>query len=130
MQFFMNFLWYISERTVLGLRIMIEKESNAVPPKRARTIKDLINTPFKKAMLVVLVLSYVLIVGSPFIGSAIGDLLGLNALKIRGLILGIFLAGKVLFYGSLAFLGKELVLLIRDKIKVWFRRPNREQSNN
>jgi hypothetical protein len=81
-------------------------------------------------MLVVLVLSYVLIVGSPFIGSAIGDLLGLNALKIGGLILGIFLAGKVLFYGSLAFLGKELVLLIRDKIKVWFRRPNREQSNN
>ena len=105
---------------------MIEKGSNAVPPKRARTIKDLINTPFKKTMLVVQVLSYVLIVSSPFIGGAIGGLLGLSALKIGGLILGIFLAGEVLLYGSLVFLGKELVLLIRDKIKVWFRRSNRK----
>ena len=108
---------------------MIEKENNTVSQKRTRTIKDLANTPFKKAMLVVQVISYVLIVGSPFIGGAIGGLLGLNVSKIGGLILGIFLVGEVLFYGSLAFLGKEVVLLIRDKIKVWFKRPKHIKKN-
>ena len=42
--------------------------------------------------------------------------------KIGGLIFGIFLVGEVLFYGSLAFLGKELVLLLRDKLKAFFKR--------
>jgi hypothetical protein len=102
---------------------MIEKEINAGSVKRARTIKDLVNTPFKRAMLVVQVISYVLIVGSPFIGGAMGGLLGLNAKKIGGLILAIFIAGEILFYGSLAFLGKEVVLMIRDKIKLWFKKP-------
>lgn len=103
-----------------------EKESNKGLEKRARTIKDLVNTPFKRAMLVVQVVSYVLIVGSPFIGGAVGGLLGLNAKKIGGLILAIFIAGEILFYGSLAFLGKEVVLLIRDKIKLWFKRNKNE----
>lgn len=87
-----------------------------------RTLKDLVSTPFKKAMFVVQIISYVLIVGSPFIGGAIGGLLGMKASRIGGLIFGIFLAGEVLFYGSLAFLGKEIVLLIRDKIKARFKR--------
>lgn len=105
---------------------MNEKESNAVSNERTRTIKDLANTPFKRAMLVVQVISYILIVGSPFIGGAIGGLLGLNAKKIGVLILAIFIAGEILFYGSLAFLGKEVVLLIRDKIKLWFKKPKHE----
>ena len=104
---------------------MIEKESNAGSQKRIRTIKGLVNTPFKRTMFVVQVISYVLIVGSPFIGGAVGGLVGLNAKKIGGLILGI-LAGEILFYGSLAFLGKEVVLLIRDKIKSWFKKSNRQ----
>lgn len=94
----------------------------AAPESEKRTLKGIINTPFKKAMFVVQIISYVLIVGSPFIGGAIGGILGLKASKIGGLIFGIFLAGEVLFYGSLAFLGKEVVLLIRDKIKIWFKR--------
>ena len=95
-----------------------------------RSLKSVVNTPFKKAMLVVQIISYVLIVGSPFIGGAIGGLLGLKAAKIGGLILGIFIAGEVLFYGSLAFLGKEVVLLIRDKLKMWFkkRKSKKEQE--
>jgi hypothetical protein len=105
---------------------MIETGSNAGSQKRTRTIKDLVNTPFKRAMLVVQVISYVLIVGSPFIGGAVGGLVGLNAKKIGGLILGIFIAGEILFYGSLAFLGKEVVLLIRDKIKSWFKKSRHE----
>lgn len=101
---------------------MIEKE-NVIPEEpRVRTIKDLINTPFKKAMLIVQILSYVLIVGSPLIGGAVGGLLGMKASKIGGLIFGIFLAGEILFYGSLAFLGKEVVLLLRDKLKAFFKR--------
>jgi hypothetical protein len=102
---------------------MIENESNPGSQERERTIKDLANTPFKRAMLVIQVISYVLIVGSPFIGGAVGGLLGLDAKRIGGLILAIFIAGEILFYGSLAFLGKEVVLLIRDKIKLWFKKP-------
>lgn len=89
---------------------------------RPRTLKSLANTPWKKAMLIVQLLSYVLIVGSPFIGGAVGGLLGLKASKIGGLIFGVFLAGEVLFYGSLAFLGKEVVLLIRDVLRSKFSR--------
>lgn len=89
---------------------------------RTRTIRDLANTPFKKAMLAVQLLSYILIVGSPLIGGAIGRSMGLKAAQTAGLILGIFIAGEVLFYGSLAFLGKELVLILRDKMKGWFKR--------
>jgi len=76
-------------------------------------------------MLMVQITSYVLIVGSPLIGGAIGRSLGLKASQTGGVILGIFIAGEILFYGSLAFLGREVVLLIRDKMKGWFKRKNR-----
>jgi hypothetical protein len=66
-----------------------------------RTFRDLVNTPFKKAMFVIQIISYVLIVGSPVIGGLIG---------------------RILFYGSLAFLGKEVVLLVRDKLKTILKR--------
>jgi hypothetical protein len=89
---------------------------------KERTIRDLVNTPFKKAMFAVQILSYILIVGSPLIGGAIGGILGMKATRIGGLILAIFITGEVLFYGSLIFLGKELVLLIRDQVKRWFRK--------
>ena len=95
-------------------------ENQEQAPKRS--IRDLVNTPFKKAMFAVQILSYVLIVGSPVIGGAIGGILGMKASRIGGLILAIFIAGEVLFYGSLIFLGKELVLLIRDNMKRWFRK--------
>lgn len=103
---------------------MTEKEANSKTATGTRTIRDLVNTPFKKAMMVVQLTSYVLIVGSPFIGGGIGRSLGLKASQTGGIILGIFIAGEVLFYGSLAFLGKEVVLLIRDKMKGWFKRRN------
>jgi hypothetical protein len=106
---------------------MIEQNKNSEQAPRVRTIKDLANTPFKRAMLVVQVISYLLIVGSPLIGGALGRSLGLKATQTGGLILGIFIAGEVLFYASLAFLGKEVVLLIRDKMKGWFKR--RKRSN-
>ena len=105
---------------------MIEKEKDSESQTRERTIRDLVNTPFKKAMFAVQILSYILIVGSPFIGGAIGGLLGLKASRIGGLILGIFIAGEILFYGSLAFLGKEVVLLIRYKVKMKFKRKDKK----
>ena len=89
---------------------------------RPGTLKGLVNTPWKKAMLIVQLISYVLIVGSPLIGGAIGGLMGMKASRIGGLIFGIFLAGEVLFYASLAFLGKEIVLLIRDLVRARFKR--------
>jgi len=104
---------------------MTEQKKNGDQTIRKRTIRDLVNTPFKKAMMVVQLTSYVLIVGSPFIGGGIGRSLGLKASQTGGIILGIFIAGEILFYGSLAFLGKEVVLLIRDKMKSWFKKRKR-----
>jgi len=78
--------------------------------------------------LVVQIVSYVLIVGSPVIGGAIGRSLGLKAAQTGGVILGVFIAGEILFYGSLAFLGKELVLLLRDKMKGWFKKKKQEKD--
>ncbi len=107
---------------------MTEQDTDSEQSTRVRTIRDLANTPFKKAMLVVQLLSYVLIVGSPFIGGAIGRSLELKAAQTGGVILGVFIAGEVLFYGSLAFLGKEVVLIIRDKMKGWFKRRKRSKQ--
>lgn len=104
---------------------MKDQDSSKQEAARGRNIRDLANTPFKKAMLAVQLLSYVLIVGSPLIGGVIGRSLGLKTAQTGGVILGIFIAGEVLFYGSLAFLGKEVVLLIRDKMKGWFNRRKR-----
>ncbi len=96
--------------------------------KQKQTLRGLINTPFKKAMFVVQIISYVLIVGSPLIGGAIGGLLGMKAAKIGGLVLGILLTGKVLFYSSLAFLGKDVYRLIRDRLKLWFKKRGRKSK--
>jgi hypothetical protein len=48
---------------------------------KTRTLKDLVNTPFKKAMFVVQIISYILIVGSPAIGALIGNQFDLNTDK-------------------------------------------------
>jgi hypothetical protein len=107
----------------------MEKDSNRkAENSEKRRLRDLANTPFKKAMLIVQILSYFLIVGSPVIGGAIGAALGMKAGKIGGLVLGIFIAGEVLFYGSLIFLGKEIVLLLRDQIKSRFKRRKRKSQ--
>jgi len=104
----------------------LSQEETQAKQQEPRTIKSLVNTPFKKVMFGVQILSYVLIVGSPLIGGAIGAALGLKAAKTGGVILGIFIAGEVLFYGSLIFLGKEIVLLVRDKAKGWFKKKPRD----
>lgn len=101
---------------------MTEQESGKNETSRVRTLRDLVNTRFKRVMLVVQLISYLLIVGSPLIGGFIGRSLGLKTAQTGGIILGVFITGEVLFYGSLAFLGKEVVLLIRNKMKGWFRR--------
>ncbi|MCP4310484.1 MAG: hypothetical protein GY790_04420 [Bacteroidetes bacterium] len=103
-------------------------ESSPPPPEAApRSLKSLVNTPWKRSMLIVQLVSYVLIVGSPLIGGAIGGILGLKASMIGGLILGIFIAGEVLFYGSLVFLGKEVVLVIRDVLRSKIGRKRKTQ---
>jgi hypothetical protein len=89
---------------------------------QTRSLKELVNTPFKKAMFVVQIISYILIVGSPAIGAVIGHQLDLNTGQTTGVILGIFIAGEVLFYGSLFFLGKELILIIKSKLRSVFRK--------
>jgi hypothetical protein len=86
-----------------------------------RTLRSLVNTPLKKVMFGVQILSYILIVGSPLIGGAIGRSLDLKPGQTAGVILGVFIAGEILFYGSLAFLGRELLLLLRDRVKGWFK---------
>ena len=100
----------------------IESNNTPLQESQPRTIRDLVNTPFKKAMFAVQILSYFLIVGSPFIGGSLGRLLELNGKQTAAVIFGVFIAGEILFYGSLFFLGKEIVLLLKDKMKGWFRR--------
>jgi hypothetical protein len=90
--------------------------------EKKKSFKNLINTPFKKIMFSLQILSYFLIVGSTVIGGFIGNWLKLSTTKTGGLILGIFIAGEILFYGTLLFLGKEVVLLIKERAKKWFRR--------
>lgn len=87
-----------------------------------RNIKSIVNTPFKKAMFGVQILSYILIPGSPFIGGIIGRTLQLSTAQTGGIILAVFIAGEVLFYGSLFFLGKELLLILKDNFNSWFKR--------
>ena len=94
---------------------------------KPRTLKDLVNTPFKKTMFALQLISYVLIVGSPAIGALIGNILDLDTMKTGGVILGVFIAGEVLFYGSLLFLGKELILIIKSKIKSWFKKKSKKE---
>lgn len=85
-----------------------------------RTIKSIVNTPFKKVVFVFQVLSWFLIVGSPVIGGVIGKMLNLKTAVTGGVIFGVFIAGEILFYITLAFLGKELILVIKEKSKSWF----------
>lgn len=93
-----------------------------------RTLKSLVNTPLKRIMFGIQILSYILIVGSPIIGGIFGKLLHLKTGQIAGIVLGVFITGEILFYSSLAFLGKELVLLLRDKMKSWFSSKKRSDS--
>lgn len=104
-----------------GIREDKNIENNAESSSSKGSLKDLVNTPFKKAMFIVQILSYVLIVGSPLIGGAIGRLLKLSTGQTGGIILGVFIAGEILFYGSLIFLGKEVVRLLRTKMKSRFK---------
>lgn len=85
------------------------------------TLKSLVNTPFRKILFGIQVLSWVLIVGSPVIGGAIGKALDLRAVQIAGVIAGFFIAGEILFYGSMAFLGKAVIDLVRERLKSRFR---------
>jgi len=107
--------------------ILQDKQNGKDIPSK-RSLKDLINTPLKKAMFMVQILSYILILGSPVIGAALGRLLGTSTAKTAGLILGVFIAGEILFYGSLAFLGKELILLLKDKLKIRSKGKKRRSS--
>jgi predicted permease len=97
--------------------------------EKKRTFKDLVNTPFKKAMFALQILSYFLIVGSPVIGGVIGNWLQLSTAKTGGVILGVFIAGEILFYGTLFFLGKEVVLLVKDHTKKWFQRKKKPSDH-
>jgi cation transport ATPase len=98
------------------------QHEQAAKVQQKRTIKSLVNTPLKRVMFGIQILSYVLIVGSPAIGGLIGKMLELKTGATAGVIFGIFIAGEILFYGSLAFLGKELILLLKERMGGLFRR--------
>lgn len=84
-----------------------------------KSLKTIVNTPFKKFIFIFQILSWGLIVGSPFIGTLIGKILDLKTAAIAGIAFAVFIAGEILFYVTLAFLGKELILLIKNKFKIW-----------
>lgn len=98
------------------------KVENSNDAGEKRTLKQLVNTPFKRSMLIIQFISYILIPGSPLIGGAIARIMELNAKQTGLVILIVFILGEILFYGSLFFLGKEVGLLLRDKLKARFKR--------
>jgi predicted permease len=102
--------------------------SGGIKQEPKRTLKSLVNTPFKKLMFGIQILSYILILGSPAFGALLGRVFDLKTAQTAGLILGIFIAGEILFYGSLFFLGKELILLLKERAKNWFGRKHGEES--
>ena len=106
-----------------------QKDSKSKVEEEKRGFKDLVNTPFKKVIFGLQILSYFLIVGSPVIGGFIGKGMQLSTAQTGGLILGVFIAGEILFYGTLLFLGKEVVLLVKDRAKDFFKRKKEEPSN-
>lgn len=105
---------------------MFNKKTKLDNTVQTRSFRDLVNTPFKKLMFGIQLLSYLLIVGSPIIGGVISRFLELNTAQTGGVIFGVFLVGEILFYGSLAFLGKEVVMFIRDQVKSFFKRRKRK----
>lgn len=111
----------------MNIDLNMEKETGT---EEIKTIRNIVNTPFKKVVFVFQVLSWFLIVGSPFIGGAIGKILGSSMGVTGGIIFGVFIAGEILFYATLAFLGKELILVIKDKSKIWFKRFKKSKMNN
>jgi mannitol-specific phosphotransferase system IIBC component len=101
-----------------------EQSTEQLVEKEEVSLKMLVNTPLKKIMFGLQLLSYVFIVASPAIGAFIGRLLELTKGQTAGVILGVFIAGEVFFYGSLLFLGKEIVQLLRKKLKGVFRKKD------
>lgn len=101
---------------------IMTEEKTSLHAEQRRSVRDLVNTPFKKVMFAVQILSYLLILGSPLIGGAVGRLMELSGKQTAAVIFGVFLAGEILFYGSLFFLGKELILLLKDMVRRWFRK--------
>lgn len=98
------------------------EEITSTPKK---TLKDIVNTPFKKAMFVIQIISYVLIPGSPFIGAKIGHVFNFTKVQTGLAITIVFIIGEVLFYGSLFFLGKELLQILKSKFKSRFTRSKK-----
>jgi len=93
---------------------------NPTPPRKS--LRNLVNTPFKKVVFGVQILSYVLILTSPAIGGVLGSMLNLTKAQTAVAILGVFVAGEILFYSSLAFLGKELIVILKDMFRRRFRK--------
>jgi len=102
---------------------------NTKEQTQVRTLKNLINTPFKKVIFIIQIVSWFLIIGSPLIGALIGKALMLSTGIIAGIILGVFIAGEILFYVTLAFLGKEVLLLIKDKWKIWLTKFKKKSDS-
>ena len=92
------------------------------------TIKDLINTPVKKAALVLFVLGNIAMVGSPAIGGAIGGWLGMSAGEIASLVFGVFIAAEVVIWGSIFIMGKAAAGLVKSKIVKIFKRKKKADA--
>lgn len=104
------------------------KDTITVDQNNELTLKTLVNTPLKRFMFGLQVLSFIIIPASPFIGRAIGKMLDLTTGQTAGVVLGIFIVGEVFFYGSLLFLGKEILVYLRGKVKKWFKIKSRQKA--
>ncbi|MGF1750091.1 MULTISPECIES: hypothetical protein [Vibrio] len=88
------------------------------------TIKDLVNTPVKKAALILFVLSNITMVGSPAIGGTIGSMLDMTAGEIASLVFAVFVVSEVFIWTTILVMGKAAAGLVKSKIvKIFKKKP-------
>ncbi|WP_163132011.1 hypothetical protein [Agarivorans sp. Alg241-V36] len=87
-------------------------------------LNKLLNTPWKKLALVGLVCSQLLIFGFLAIAGVIGALIHLSVEQIASLGAGLWVLGEVLFFASIAILGKPVFNILKAQAMAWLKRSN------
>ncbi|BEU05322.1 hypothetical protein OAG1_41220 [Agarivorans sp. OAG1] len=88
---------------------------------QAPQLKELINTPWKKLAFVGLLCSQLLIFGFLAVAGVIGAVISLSAVQIASLGGGLWVLGEVMFFASIAILGKPAFIILKAQAKAWFK---------
>lgn len=65
---------------------------------------------------------FLTLAGVAIVGPGTGAMLKMEAVKIAVLTTGIWIGAEIVFFSSLAVLGKDIVAILKEKIKVFFKK--------